>query len=120
MIQRLLIKLRISVELILMFQAEEMVPMINATQFEDDESDEENLREVWTDRHNQRSMMANFHGQKVSGGSGSTSPSDGGDADSTTTAVLDVEVGQVTLRSPRQNRFDPAVGSMFEIGATLP
>jgi len=37
--------------------AEEMVPMINATQFEDDESDEENDN-VWTDKHNQRTTMA--------------------------------------------------------------
>jgi len=105
--------------------AEEMVPMINATQFEDDESDEENLRDVpttasrvWTDRHNQRSMVAydstkSSHNHQHQGarvdfgtsGSRSTSPSD--DAASTTTAVLDVEQGtQVTLRSPRLNRFE--------------
>ena len=100
-----------------------MVPMINATQFEDDESDEDNLRTVWTDRHNQRSMniptKTAAEGDVGSAdGGGSTSPSTDDGGESTTTAILDV--GQVvTLRSPRLNRFEEGASSSTAVTGEL-
>jgi len=138
--------------------AEEMVPMINATQFEDDESDEDNMT-IWTDKHNQRTTMASGF---IRNGSGNTSvttvkgvatattsggvstklsTSSSSDTSSTTTmpdaataeqqqsmtssaaAVLNVDDqashAQVSLRSPRQNRFDSGANTSTAVTGDL-
>ena len=71
--------------------SEELVPMINATIFEDDESDEEN--NVWTDQQNQRTLHQ----------FSSTSSSE----DDKSTAVLNIDdQAQVSLKSPKLKRFE--------------